>query len=639
MGAYVLRERLAVGGMSEIFLASAADGSTVVVKVLGDRQGRDPVYRQFLRNEATLGHAMAHPNVVRVLGFGDAEGEPWVAMEYIDGVDLWLLQRALQRTSRRMEAPLACFVVAELLAGIAHVHAQAGPDSAAMIHRDVSPSNVFLSRAGEVKLGDLGIASGNSTPPGPTARGKLGYMAPEILLGLAVDQRVDLFSAGVVLAEVLTGQPLFPYTTGADVPSLLARRDRQVEELIDVLADHAPDLVAAVVRALARSPAERLQTAAAFRAAILSHAGPERESRELLGALVAWACSAGRALAGDEEEGTTDVKGAPLRDPETTVEVPLETYEVYTVNGALRGRYTYPRLIELAVAGGLWPDDRVVAPGKDPKRVAEMPELVAHLPQRTATTSEVAGAVPDWSEVIPGASFLKALSRLVFDEESGVLIVEAAPVRKEVYVHKGRLTHVASNLAGEMLGEYLVQQGEITRGELNMALAMLPRFDNRLTRALVELDLLDESRLLQLTDRMARDHIMDLFRWRRGTLRFFRGVTPPPTSVPLTMESFEVLRAGGHALEQPAEHFGPLLDRKLRRPEALPSNAARLLVVPAAHDLLASADGQTPIWQVLNRIAADRDVPPAEVLRELYLLLETGLVELDGQPVDAPRTD
>ncbi|MFO0608643.1 MAG: serine/threonine-protein kinase [Polyangiales bacterium] len=656
IGGYTLQERLAVGGMGEVFLARAPGGAQVVLKLLADKNRADPAWRELMRREGALGRATAHPNVVAVLDAGDNDADPFIVLEYVDGVDLWRVQRALQHTMRRMEAPLACHVVRELLAGIAHIHGLRGPDGHGLIHRDVSPSNVFLSLAGDVKLGDLGIAlqarpSAPSSPgsvPGARLepvmvtgahRGKLGYMAAEQLLGQAVDHRVDLFAAGVVLAEVLTGRSLF--TPGSDMGRTLGTRDAEVEALIDVLADHSPSLVSVVLRALARSPAERFQTADEFRAALAPHAGDPAEARPLLAALVAWARNAGRAIARSpgppSDEATTkrraSVPSDPSSfygvapDPEVTREVPLVFYEVIPESGAPRGRYTWARLIEMAFQGALAAGDVVQGPDAVPRRVSEVPELASLLAQKTATTSEVAAATADWADALPGCTFLHGLARLVFAEESGVLVAEAANVRREVYLHRGRPTHVASSLAGEGVGEYLLQQRALTRGELDMVFAMLPRFEGRVQRAVVQLGILDESRLAGLVDALARERLLDLFRWQRGTLRFFRAVPPPSSALPVNAEPYELLRQGAQLLEDLADYFTPLLDRPVVAAASV-RGLGRLSVGAIGHDLLARADGTTSLRTIAQRVATDRRAPTSEVYRSLYFLLEIGALEL-----------
>ncbi|MEZ4409782.1 MAG: protein kinase [Polyangiales bacterium] len=654
IGAYTLRERLALGGMGEVWIAADASGASLVLKFPGGRNPRDPLYQELLRNEAALGRATAHPNVVRVVELGEHAGEPFLALEHVDGVDLYRLQRALQHTQRRMESPLASHLVRELLAGLGHVHALQGSGGDGLVHRDVSPSNVFLSVEGDVKLGDFGISTPvrvttpppalGATPTPPSLprvqRGKLAYMAPEQLLGFGADPRVDLFAAGVILAELLTGRPLFAH--GSDAGTVLSAREGQIEALNDLLADHPPSLVSVVLRALARSPAERFQTADEFRDALLPHAGDPAEARPLLAALVTWGRAATRALTnhdnlavsagGRERRRSTHPPPEPQHawapaDADQTREVPLAYYEVVGAGGRARGRYTFARLLELAFTGSIEPDERVVGPDGVSRRADEMPELAAHLLSRHVTPPAVEGAQADWADALPACTFLHALARAALAEEDGMLVAEAPPARKEVFLRDGRLTHLTTNLAAESLGEYLAQAGLVNPGELDMAMAILPRFDGDLSRALVELGLVDAARLGPIVARHARERFYDLFRWRRGTLRFYRGIAPTGPGLALNLDVFEALRRGAQMLDDPAEHFAPCLDKRVglrdtRR--ALP----RLGLGPVALQLLGLADGHVTVRALVQRLSAEKRAPPAEVFRDLHLLIEVGAVEL-----------
>ncbi len=654
VGPFTLRERLAVGGMSEVHLAVDAQGRQVVLKLLDPRNARDAAWRALLRSEAVLASAAAHANVVEVLACEEDDDEPYLAMEYVEGVDLAFMIRALQQAQRRMEAPLACHVARELLTGLAHVHALTA-DGGPVLHRDVSPSNVLLSVDGAVKLGDFGIAmtSRASFPPGPPGapsaavaalrmrRGKVPYMAPEQLLGLSMDARADLYAAAVVLAELLTGRQVF--ATPAEASALLAARDAQLETLRDVLADHAPSLVSAVIRALARSPAERFQTADEFVAALAPHAGRPEDSRPLLSALVQWARTAARSSQIPAHRRVSQGAMRAVHDPpaampprsvygealeaERTREVPLLFYEVLGENGAPRGRFTFARLVEQAAAGVLAGRDTLVAPDGSAQRAEDWPELAPHLVLRSATTSEVADAQADWADAIPATTFMSALAKLVITEESGMLVTEAVPTRKEIYVFKGRPTHYTSNLPAESIGEYLVQRGLLHRGELDMALAMMSRFNSDLSTALVQLGLVDETQIAQRTDELTRERFGELFRWRRGTLRFFRGVLPPAGALPLTLQSTEALRVGAMALDEPVAHFAPVADRRVR-PGVL---APRMPLSTLGADLLTGSEGRPTVERLVARTVAERRVGAAEVYRELYLLLEVGAaVLLDG---------
>jgi len=660
IGGYSLVERLAVGGMSEVFLAARPDGQRVVLKLLSEQHQHDPVLRDLLRNEAAMAHAAAHPNVVRVLEQGESELEPFIALEYVDGVDLWRLQRALHQTQRRMEAPLACHVVRELLAGVAHVHALPA-QGGSLVHRDVSPSNVFLSREGDVKLGDFGIAlpTRGSFPPPPAGaalprhqtpphavtalrvnRGKAAYMAPEQLMGLPCDPRVDLFAAGVVLAEVLTGRPLFAGLPGPDLPALLSQREAAVETLFDVLADHPASLVSVVMRALARTPAERFQSAEELRVALSPHVGDASEARPLLAALVHWARTTGqRPSSGSHSivplhgsgEMAAGVALAPVAvvgaTPDKTREVPDAYYELLDARGEVRGRYTLARLVELALGDVVGPSDWLRTPDGRSVLASDLKEISPVLPQRTAQSSLSDGASADWADDLSGCTFLYALARLVFAEETGTLVAEAAPTRRSLYLVGGKPTHIAPNAAQDNFGEFLVQQGLINPGELDMALAMALRLGVDLREAVLNLELLDGPSLARVVARFGRERLLDTFRWRRGTLRFFRGTTTPSSAFVLEVDAFETLRAGAMLMEDPQSHFATLLERRVGIATTV-RGLNRLGLGPIGHELLAHADGIHTVTRLVQRVAHDRRANPEDVLRELHFLIEVGALEL-----------
>jgi serine/threonine-protein kinase len=319
----------------------------------------------------------------------------------------------------------------------------------------------------------------------------------------------------------------------------------------------------------------------------------------------------------------------PAPDVERTVEVPMVIYEVRSAEGSVRGRYTYARLLELAFAHALLPGDLVEAPGLGVRKAAEMAELKAFFAEPAVITSNVGGMNPDWADALPGCSVLHAIARLVFQEESGMLVVESPPVRKEVYFFKGRPTHLETNVPAESLGEFLVREGSLKRHELDLALAILPRFEGRMDRALIQLELLEETRLTQLSDQLASDKLMELFRWRRGSLRFFRGVSPPGSSVAVTMDPYSMLREGLLRVDDPASQVEPSLDRRVHA-AAAHKNVARIPLVTLNHDLLNLADGRQTVRALMQRVATDRRASLADVSRELYLLLETGALELLG---------
>jgi tRNA A-37 threonylcarbamoyl transferase component Bud32 len=211
---YDVLDRIAVGGMAEVFLAKAygAHGfvKTLAIKRILPELARDREFEERFIAEAKMAVRLSHANVVQVFDFGRFEESLFLAMEYVDGLDLAALLRRLRDQGRNVPLPAAFHIAIEIMRGLDFAH-QHG-----VVHRDVSPSNILLSRAGEVKIADFGIAvAARSGPPtgavGPRkVMGKWRYMSPEQARGDRLDTRSDLFSAAAVIYEVFTGAKLFP---------------------------------------------------------------------------------------------------------------------------------------------------------------------------------------------------------------------------------------------------------------------------------------------------------------------------------------------------------------------------------------------------------------------------------------------
>jgi serine/threonine protein kinase len=210
---YDVLDRIAVGGMAEVFLAKAygAHGfeKTLAIKKILPELARDAEFEARFIAEAKVAVRLSHANVVQVFDFGRIGESLFIAMEYVDGLDLAALLRKLKDEKRLVPLPAAFHIAIEIVRALDFAH-QHG-----VVHRDVSPSNILISRAGEVKIGDFGIAVAAQPhrAAGPGARkvmGKWRYMSPEQTRGDTLDTRSDLFSAAVVLFELFTGEKLFP---------------------------------------------------------------------------------------------------------------------------------------------------------------------------------------------------------------------------------------------------------------------------------------------------------------------------------------------------------------------------------------------------------------------------------------------
>ncbi len=210
---YDVLDRIAVGGMAEVFLAKAygAHGfeKTLAIKRILPELARDPEFEARFIAEAKVAVRLSHANVVQVFDFGRIGESLFIAMEFVDGLDLAALLRKFKDEGRLVPLPAAFHIAIEIIRALDFAHQHN------VVHRDISPSNILISRAGEVKIGDFGIAVAASPHKagGPGRRkimGKWRYMSPEQARGDTLDTRSDLFSAASVLFELFTGEKLFP---------------------------------------------------------------------------------------------------------------------------------------------------------------------------------------------------------------------------------------------------------------------------------------------------------------------------------------------------------------------------------------------------------------------------------------------
>ncbi len=235
-GNYELLEKVAVGGMAEIFMARAVHGQgvekLVCIKRIHPALSADRLFVAMFIDEARLGVTMAHGNIVPIFDFGYVDGHYFLAMEYVEGLDLASLAGRAKVVGLEWPPQLAIYVVMCVLEGLGYAHNKRDEQGRPLklVHRDVSPSNVLISNDGQVKLLDFGIARSRArefeTRTG-VIKGKPGYMSPEQAAGSNVDARADVWSCGAVLHELITGS------------RLKDGRKKVEDELIEMVIDRA----------------------------------------------------------------------------------------------------------------------------------------------------------------------------------------------------------------------------------------------------------------------------------------------------------------------------------------------------------------------------------------------------------------
>ncbi|MCS6797697.1 MAG: protein kinase [Myxococcota bacterium] len=274
-GPYVLLRRLGAGGMAEVYLAVARGTGgfekLLCIKRVRPERARDAAFITALVEEAKIVAGIVHPNVAQVFDLGCIDGEYYVAMELVDGVDVFRMLHEAEQRKVHLPIPAAALVVQKVCLGLHAAHTLCGPDGRpyGIVHRDVSPHNVLVSREGEVKLIDFGVAKASLRAQQTEAglvKGKYNYLAPEQARGDPVDARTDVFAAGILLFEMLAGEPLY---RGDRIADLLDQTRRARIPNIRRLRPDVPRPLAVIVRtALRRDPEDRYPTAAAFASAL-----------------------------------------------------------------------------------------------------------------------------------------------------------------------------------------------------------------------------------------------------------------------------------------------------------------------------------------------------------------------------------
>ncbi len=266
-GKYQLLRRLAASRSSEVFLAQAVDparSGPVALKRMFQPLSENKALATALLAETKAAAPLRHRHIALIQDFGEVDDRFYVATELLDGISLERVGEALSKEGRRMPTALAARIMASVCDAVAYAGAHRGPSGRALVHQGLTPSRVMLTRDGGVKILDFGVASALAQQPrvGPAigiGKGKFQYIAPEAAPGQAVDGRSDLFSLGVILYELTTGQTPFEGETAAEVAMAIRRA---VPEAPAALAEGYPRLLSDVImRALERDRDRRYRTA------------------------------------------------------------------------------------------------------------------------------------------------------------------------------------------------------------------------------------------------------------------------------------------------------------------------------------------------------------------------------------------
>jgi serine/threonine-protein kinase len=264
---YRVLRKIAHGGMAEIFTALqvGAEGfeKPVVLKRILPALAADPAFVRMLVDEAHIASSLIHSNLVQVLDLGKVDDQFFLALEFVDGWSLEQIRKRARKARVKLPLPLALHITASLCRALDYVHRRnRNGKPLGIVHRDVTPQNVLVSREGEVKLADFGIAKASGRREKSATgviKGKFAYMSPEQSIGAELDARSDLFSVGTLLYVLTTGKK--PFEASSDLDVLMQVRRARFEKPSSFVRDYNADVERFIVRALRADRARRWQSA------------------------------------------------------------------------------------------------------------------------------------------------------------------------------------------------------------------------------------------------------------------------------------------------------------------------------------------------------------------------------------------
>jgi len=615
VGRYQILDRLAIGGMAELFKATlTADHGfekLVVIKKILPHLANDKSFVEMFIDEARITAQLDHRHIVQVFELGTDADTPYIAMQYVDGLDVLALLRECARAQIRLPPDLAALIARDVLDALDYAHnaLDSSGRPLGIIHRDISPGNVLLSWRGDVKLTDFGIARAaerrHKTEAG-TLKGKYGYMSPEQVSGSEIDARSDLFSVGILLAEMVMARRLFTSTNDLDI--LLMVRDARLDRLHKYASEFPVELRVLAVRALQRRPEDRWQSAAQFRDALdewlrRTTRVASRDLASLLGRVINAPTADLEGVVTTEDDDQAALSGPLTRMSQAQAEVEAARARAAFISGeaipsGVVGDAGSSGVIQVG-------DDDVVAENVDiPSGPREVGEIAQH-------------------------PILRVVYRLAKAKETGMLALEGrAGVLKEAYFVDGQPQFVSSNVERERLGNYLVQQGALTPQALQRAISVMHHFGGRLADTLVGLDILDPLEAYRLLAKQVAAKLMEAFSWQKGRYTWTPRHPNPWKARSLHLDAFRVIGAGAAQLGEAmiedwlATHHKAFIVRE----PIQDGDLAQFGLGDALLKVYSLLDGRTRLGELAGKVLS----PEARInlLRLTYLLVQTDLSRL-----------
>lgn len=644
IGPYCLLQRIGVGGMAEVYEAARTGPHGFVKRVALKRIlphiVQDPAFVAMFIHEATVAAQLAHPNVVQVFDFGDDQGELYLTMELVRGTTVGRLLRALAMRGEAVPLDVALHLCTSAARALAHAHRLCDEQGRPLqlVHRDVSPGNLLLSCSGHLKLTDFGIVHTHSAERHTLTdhlRGKVGYMSPEQVRGELLSARSDVFTLVVIFAEMLLGERLF--AQGNDLDVLLRIRDVDLSVLQRTGRRIPSDVRRVLLAGLAQEPQARpsadglctmFEDLMACRGAVGDGSQTTSALLKRLGLVEETTCVSPteRCLWAGERLGGAASAGHLSGGPDAPVG--WTAGQFYSIDGAA-GTVTFPELARLCSTGQVQASTPIRRGREAPCPARALQELARFFATPALQWCPQEVKRPWLRGELGAAILLPLVHSLAVRRANGMLFLESGDRRKKIYFVNGRPDFVASNDRSEMLGDYLVGHAHCAPRDLDLALAMLPRFGGRLGDALLRLGILRPVELYRAVTGQVRSRYLEAFGWRTGQWRYVRDATSCEETYAIEQDGHLLMRDAAATLDatQLEAALAPLRARVFR-PATSPPAALSAYQLPENWQwVLEQVDGVQSLGALLERCQGELGAAGEEVLRAVFFAVSCQLFE------------
>jgi serine/threonine-protein kinase len=621
IGKYQILDRVAVGGMAELFKAQLVGQhgfeKLVAIKKILPHLATDKSFVEMFIDEARITAQLDHRNIVGVYELGTDADTPYIAMQYVDGLDVLALLRECARAQIRLPPDLAALIARDVLEALDYAHNALDVNGRQLriVHRDISPGNVLLSWRGDVKLTDFGIARAaerrHKTEAG-TLKGKYGYMSPEQVSGAEIDHRSDVFSVGILLAEMVMARRLFTSTNDLDI--LLLVRDARLDRLHKYASEFPVELRVLTVRALQRRPEDRWQSAAQFRDALdewirRTTRVTGRDLAQLIGRVI--------------NAPTADLvsQNPPQDEPlggDSGMSGPMTKAHLAAAEAdAKKARAEF-----IAGTRDSIPEGVPAEPGSSGTMTVTEDDVVPQGPEEQSSGPREVGDLRD-------QPLIRVVYRLAKTKGTGMLTLEGrAGMLKEGYFAEGQPQFVNSNVEHERLGNFLLQQKALEPAALQRALSVMHHFGGRLADTLVGLDLLDPLEAYRLLAKQVAAKLMEAFSWQKGKFTWTPRAANPYKTRSLHLDGMRVIGAGAAQLTEALVDEWQQTNTKafIAREPVGEGELAQFGLGEALLRVYSLLDGRTRLGELAGRVRS----PEARLnlLRLAYLLVQTDFAKL-----------